>query len=118
MRPIFLILIVAVAVLILAVMTGMINLRQTEPAVAPGIETSDGRIVARRGQAPAFDIETGSIGVVTGNASVAVPKVEIQPSNTRIAVPSIEVRRPGAAPTPPTAPPAPPAPAAPGNAAQ
>ena len=111
MRAIFLILIVAVAALILAVMTGMINLRQTQPAVAPGIETSDGKIVTRPGQAPAFDIETGSIGVAAGNASVAVPKVEIQPSDTRVAVPSIEVRRPGTAPTTPALPPT-------GNAAQ
>ena len=113
MRAIFLILIIAVAALILAVITGMINLRQTEPAVAPGIETSDGKIVTRPGQAPAFDIETGSVGVGSGNASVALPKVEIQPSDTRLAVPSIEVRRPGDKP----AAPAPvPAPAAQGNA--
>ena len=112
MRAIFLILIIAVVALILAVMTGMINLRQTEPAVAPGIETSDGKIVARPGQAPAFDLETGSVGVAAGNASVALPKVEIQPSDTRVKVPTIEVRRPGDAPQP-----APAAPATQGNAA-
>ncbi len=113
MRAFFLILIIAVAALILAVMTGMIDLRQTQPAVAPGISTENGKLVTRPGQAPAFDIETGSIGVGT-NGSVAVPKVEIKPSDTRIGVPSVEVRRPGAAPAP--------APAAPppvqGNAAQ
>jgi hypothetical protein len=117
MRAIFLILIVAVVALILAVMSGMINLRQTEPAVAPGIETSDGKIVARKGQAPAFDIETGSIGVAGGNASVAVPKIEIKPGETRVAVPTIEVRRPGApqAPVAPAAPAAPAPPAKPAN---
>ena len=106
MRAIFLILIIAVVALILAVMTGMINLRQTEPAVAPGIETSDGKIVTRPGQAPAFDIETGSVGVGSGNASVALPKVEIRPSDTRIAVPSIEVRRPEDKPAAPAPAPA------------
>jgi hypothetical protein len=95
MRAIILILIIAVVALILAVMTGFVDLRQTQPAVAPGIETSDGKIVTRGGQAPAFDVETGSIGVGSGNASVALHKVEIQPSGTRVAVPSIEVRRPG-----------------------
>jgi hypothetical protein len=117
MRAIFLILIVAVVALILAVMSGMINLRQTEPAVAPGIETSDGKIVARKGQAPAFDIETGSIGVAGSNASVAVPKIEIKPGETRVAVPTIEVRRPGApqAPVAPAAPAAPAPPAKPAN---
>jgi hypothetical protein len=107
MRAIFLILIIAVVALILAVMTGMINLRQTEPAVAPGIETSDGKIVTRPGQAPAFDIETGSVGVGSGNASVALPKVEIRPSDTHIAVPSIEVRRPEDKPAAPAPAPAP-----------
>jgi hypothetical protein len=110
MRAIFLILIIAVAALIVAVMTGMINLRQTEPAVAPGIETADGKIVTRGGQAPAFDVETGSIGVGT-NGSVAVPKIEVKPSSTRVAVPTIEVRRPrDASPAP--------APAPQGNTAQ
>ena len=113
MRAIFLILIIAVVALILAVMTGFIDLRQTQPAVAPGIETSNGKIVTRSGQVPAFDVETGSIGVGSGNASVALPKVELQPSGTRVAVPSIEVRRPGEAPKP-----APDARAAQGNAAQ
>jgi hypothetical protein len=95
-----------VVALILAVMTGMINLRQTQPAVAPGIETSDGKIVTRSGQAPAFDIETGSVAVGSGNASVALPKVEIQPSDTRVAVPSVEVRRAGEKPAAPAPAPA------------
>ena len=106
MRAVFLILIVAVVALIVAVLTGMIDIRQTQPAVAPGIESADGKIVARPGQTPAFDVQTGSIGVGTGK-TVAVPKVEIQPSDTRVAVPSIEVRRPGAAPAPAPAAPAP-----------
>ena len=109
MRAVFLILIVAVVALIAAVMTGMIDFRLAQPAVAPAVESADGKIVARPGQAPAFDVETGSVGVGSGK-TVAVPKVEIQPSNTRVAVPSVEVRRAGEAP----------APAAPaqGNAAQ
>ena len=111
MRAVFLILIVAVVALIAAVLTGMIDIRQTQPAVAPGIASEDGKLVARPGQTPAFDVETGTIGVGTGK-TVAVPKVEIQPSDTRIAVPSVEMRRPGTAPAPAPAPPAP------GNAAQ
>ncbi len=106
MRAVFLILIVAVVALIAAVLTGLIDFRQTRPAVAPAITSSDGKVVARPGQTPAFDVQTGSIGVGTGK-TVTVPKVEIQPSDTRIAVPSVEVRRPGAtsAPTPAPAPP-------------
>ena len=112
MRAVFLILIVAVVALIAAVLTGMIDIRQTQPAVAPGIESSDGKLVARSGQAPAFDVQTGSIGVGPGT-TVAVPKVQIQPGDRRVAVPTVEVRRP-AAPAPDAAAPAP----AQGNAAQ
>ena len=61
MRAVFLILIIAVVALIAAVLTGMVNLRQTEPAVAPGITASDGKIITRPGQAPAFDVETGQV---------------------------------------------------------
>jgi hypothetical protein len=104
MRAIFLILIVAVLALIAAVLTGMIDIRQTQPAVAPGVESADGKIVARPGQAPAFDVETGSIGVGTSKSGIAVPKVEIQPSETRIGIPAIEVRRPGTVQAPAPAP--------------
>ena len=99
MRAVFLILIVAVVALIAGVLTGMIKLPLTQPAVAPSIALENGEIVTRPGQAPAFDVQTGSIGVGAGK-TVAVPKVEIQPSDTRVAVPSLEVRRPGDAPAP------------------
>lgn len=111
MRAVFLILIVAILALIAAVMSGLIDINQTRPAVAPGVESADGKIVTQTGQTPAFEVKTGTIGVGTGNASVAVPKIEIQPSNTRIGVPTVEVRRPGTAP-------AAPAPAPQGNSAQ
>ena len=112
MRALFLVLIVAVVALIIAVLTGMIDLNQTKPAIAPGIALENGKVITLPGQAPEFGVETGSIAVGTGNASVTVPKVEIKPGDTRIAVPSVEVRRPGSAPAAPAPVPAP-APAAP-----
>ena len=117
MRAIFLILIVAVVALIAAVMSGLIDINQTRPATAPGVEASNGKIVTRAGETPQFEVKTGSIGVGTGKATVAVPKIEIQPSDTRIGVPSVEVRRPGAA-TAPAQPAPPPAAPAPANSAQ
>ena len=65
MRAIFLILIVAVVALIAAVATGLIDIRQTRRRVAPAIEADDGKIAPRPGQAPAFEVETGSVGVGT-----------------------------------------------------
>ena len=102
MRAVFLILIVAVVALIVAVLTGMVKLPMTQPAVAPSVSVENGQIIARPGQTPAFDVQTGSVEVGSGK-TVAVPKVEIQPSDTRIAVPSVELRRPGAAPAPASA---------------
>ena len=116
MRAFFLILIIAVVAVIAALMTGMLEFPVTQPAVAPSVAVENGAIVTRPGQAPAVDVQTGSIEIGTGR-TVAVPKVEIQPSNTRIGVPSVEVRRPGTAPAAPAAPTTPPAPP-PGNAAQ
>jgi hypothetical protein len=117
MRAVFLVLIVAIFALIVAVMSGMVHLPQTRPAVAPGIESSNGKIVVREGQTPQFKVETGTIGVTTGKSGIAVPKIEITPSGTRIGVPSIEVRRPGTAPAPAPAPTAP-APPPQGNKVQ
>ena len=52
MRAVFLILIVAVVALIAAVMSGLVDISQTRPAVAPGVQASDGKIVTRPGQTP------------------------------------------------------------------
>ncbi len=79
MRAIFLILIIAVVALIAAISVGLIDVRQTRPAVAPTVESADGRVTTQPGQAPAFDVETGSIGVGTRDAQVTVPSLEVRP---------------------------------------
>ncbi|MBA3730578.1 MAG: hypothetical protein H0W92_07230, partial [Sphingomonas sp.] len=58
MRAVFLILIVAVVAIIAAVLTGMVKLPVTQPAVAPSIAVEDGKVIARPGQTPAFDVQT------------------------------------------------------------
>ena len=98
MRAIFLILIVAVVALIAAIQIGLIDIRQTSPAVAPGIESNDGKLTARPGQAPSFDVETGSIGVGAGQ-KVAVPSIEVKRDGATVAVPRVEVRPPADANT-------------------
>ena len=88
MRTLFLILIIVVLALIAAVATGLVNLRQTQPVVAPTVERNGNQLTTRPGQAPAFDVETGSIGVGTSQATVPVPTVEVRrpaeeaPANT------------------------------------
>ena len=94
MRTVFLILIIVVLALIAAVATGLVNLRQTQPAVAPTVERTADGITTRPGQAPAFDVETGSVGVGTSQARVPVPTVEVKRGEATVGVPSVEVRRP------------------------
>ena len=95
MRAILLILIIAVVALIAALQTGLISINQTRPATAPTIEAGDGAIRTQAGQAPAFDVETGSVGVGTREANIAVPEVLVKRGQATVDVPAVEVRRAG-----------------------
>jgi hypothetical protein len=94
MRTILLILILAVVALIAAIATGYLDIAQTREARAPGVEASNGVIRAREGQAPAFDVQTGSVEVGTREANVAVPKVEVKRESKGLNVPTVEIRPP------------------------
>ena len=94
MRAILLILIVAVVALIAAIATGLIDISQTRGARAPHVEASNGAIRAQAGQSPAFEVQTGSVGVGSRDANVAVPKVEVSRGETSVKVPVVEVRPP------------------------
>ena len=93
MRAILLILIVVVVGLIAAIATGLVNVSQTQQARAPVVEATDGGIRAEGGQPPAFDVQTGSVGIGTGEANVSVPTVEVKRDQATVKVPSVEVRR-------------------------
>ena len=94
MRTILLILILVIVAAIAAIATGFVNVSQTQQAQIPTIEARDGSIRAEPGQPPSFDVETGSVGVGTREANVAVPKVEVKRDKATVAVPTVEVRRP------------------------
>ncbi len=78
MRTIILILIVAVLIVIGAIASGFLNISQTRPAQAPAISATHNGVVAKGGQAPAFDVETGSVKVGTKETTVKVPGLEVQ----------------------------------------
>ena len=59
---------------------------------APGLEADSGAIRAEAGQAPAFEVQTGSVEVGTREANVAVPKIEVSRDTAKVGVPSVEVR--------------------------
>jgi hypothetical protein len=94
MRAILLILILGIVAAIAAIATGLVNVSQTREARAPTVAASDGSIRAEPGQAPRFDVETGSVGVGTREANLPVPKVEVKRDQATVAVPTVEVRRP------------------------
>jgi hypothetical protein len=80
MRAILLVLILAVVVIIGLVATGLIDIRQVRGARAPDIDATRNGVTASGGQAPAFDIETGSVSVGTRDANVKVPALKVNPA--------------------------------------
>ena len=79
MRAILFILILAVVALLIAIGTGFLDIRQTRGADAPEVSVNEGGVAAREGQAPSFDVETGSVAVGTTRANVVVPTVKVVP---------------------------------------
>ena len=78
MRAIVFILIIVVLAIILALATGFLDINQIRGARAPQISASRNGVTARGGQAPAFDVETGSVKVGTKQTTVQVPALEVQ----------------------------------------
>jgi hypothetical protein len=78
MRAVLLILIVAVLAIIAAVATGFLNINQIRGARTPEISTTSNGVVAKGGQTPAFDVETGSVKVGSKETTVRVPSLQVQ----------------------------------------
>jgi hypothetical protein len=79
MRAILFILIIAVVAVLIAVATGFLDITQTRQAEAPDVSVNGNGVAARGGQAPTFDVETGSVTVGTRPANVVVPTLEVNP---------------------------------------
>ncbi len=77
MRAILLVLILAVVAIIALVATGLVDIRQIRGARAPDIDATRNGVTASGGQAPAFDVETGSVSVGTRDANVKVPALKV-----------------------------------------
>jgi hypothetical protein len=82
MRTVIIVLIIAIVVLIGGITSGFINVSQIRGAKAPQISTTRNGVTAKGGQAPAFDVETGSVKVGTKDTTVKVPAVEVQRPGT------------------------------------
>ena len=77
MRAILLVLILAVVAIIGLVASGLVDIRQVRGAQAPDVDASRNGVTASGGQAPAFDIETGTVSVGTRDATVKVPALRV-----------------------------------------
>jgi hypothetical protein len=85
MRAVLIVLIIAVIAIIAAVATGFVNINQIRGAKAPDVTATRNGVTAKGGQAPAFDVETGSVKVGTKQATVKVPTLEVQPPENQAA---------------------------------
>jgi hypothetical protein len=85
MRAVILILVIVIVALIVGVASGFIDINQIRGAKAPEISATRNGVTAKGGQAPAFDVETGSVKVGSTNATVKVPKLEVVPPQNQAA---------------------------------
>ena len=87
MRTAILILVVIILAVIAAIATGYLNINQIRGAQAPQVSATSNGIVTKGGQAPAFDVQTGSVTVGAKETTVKVPALEVQkPGNQAEAV--------------------------------
>ena len=78
MRAVLLILIIAVVAIIVAIASGFVDINQVRGAKAPEVSATRNGVTAQGGQAPAFDVETGSVKIGTQQTTVKVPGVVVQ----------------------------------------
>jgi hypothetical protein len=78
LRAILFILIIAVLVVIAGIATGFLDINQIRGARAPQLSTTGNGVTAKGGQAPAFDVETGSVKVGTKQTTVKVPALVVE----------------------------------------
>jgi uncharacterized protein involved in outer membrane biogenesis len=82
MRAVIFILIVIILAVIAAIVTGFLDINQIRGAKAPQVAATGNGVVAKGGQTPAFDVQTGSVKIGTKPATVKVPSVEVvRPGN-------------------------------------
>ena len=85
MRAVIFILIILVILALIAVWTGFVDINQIRGAKAPQISATHNGITAKGGQAPAFDVETGSVKVGTSQTTVKVPSLQVKPPQNQAA---------------------------------
>jgi hypothetical protein len=78
MRTVLIVLMLAVVVVIAGIASGFVDINQIRGAKAPQISATHNGVVAKGGQQPAFDVETGSVKIGTKETTVKVPAVIVE----------------------------------------
>jgi hypothetical protein len=78
LRTIIFVLVIVILVVIAGIATGFIDINQIRGAQTPQISATGNGVTAKGGQAPAFEVETGSVKVGTQQKTVKVPTLEVQ----------------------------------------
>jgi hypothetical protein len=78
LRTIVFILIIVVILVIGGIASGLVDINQIRGAKAPQISATSNGVTAKGGQAPAFDVETGSVKVGSTQKTVQVPTLQVQ----------------------------------------
>jgi hypothetical protein len=85
MRAVILILVIVIVAIIAAIATGFLDISQIRGGKSPQVATTGNGVVAKGGQAPAFDVETGTVKVGTKEATVKVPVLKVEPARNQAA---------------------------------
>ena len=77
MRAVLFILIIAIVAVIAAVASGLVNVQGR--GSMPQVSTTQNGVVAKGGQPPAFDVETGTVKIGSTQTNVTMPTVTVVP---------------------------------------
>ena len=88
MRALLLVLILAVVAVIALLATGLVDIDTVRGARAPTLEATGNGVVAKGGQSPAFEVQTGSVAVGKGQTSVPVPTLKVNRADGNAAAPA------------------------------
>ena len=78
MRAVIFILVVVILVIIAGIATGFLDINQIRGAKAPQVAATGNGITTKGGQAPAFDVQTGSVKVGTQEKTVKMPTLVVE----------------------------------------
>ena len=78
MRAVLFVLIIVVVAIIVAIAAGLIDINQVRGGKALQVSATGNGVSAKGGQAPAFDVETGSVKLGSKQATVKVPTLVVQ----------------------------------------